>query len=43
VGIFWLNQTAKQAVAGGICGGNVGVSPGRKQVIHGPSNDTRED
>src|SRR5579864_434114 len=39
--VFALQKGAKQAVAGGICAGNVGVSPGRKQVIHGPSKDTR--
>src|SRR5712671_3748591 len=40
--VFWLNQAAKQAIAGVIRAGNIGVSPGRKQEVHGPSNDTRQ-
>src|SRR6185312_9188668 len=39
--VFGLQKAAKQAIARGICAGNVGISPGRKQVIHGPSKDTR--
>jgi hypothetical protein len=32
--IFCLDNTAKQAVSWGICGGYVGVTPGRKQEVH---------
>src|SRR6478735_5674271 len=39
--VFGLLKGAKQAVARSICAGNVGVSPGRKQEVHGPSKDTR--
>ena len=41
--VFSLQKAAEKAVAGGSCAGNVGVSPGRKQVVHGPSKDTRKD
>src|SRR5882724_1761137 len=40
--VFCLQKAAKQAVAGVIRAGNIGVSPGRKQEVHGTSNDTRQ-
>ena len=40
-GFLLYRPFVKQAFAGGICAGYVGVTPGGKQVIHGPSKDTR--
>ena len=33
--VFHLEEDAKQAVARVICAGNIGITPGRKQMVHG--------
>ena len=38
---FCPQEAAKQAFAGGICASNIGVTPGRKEEVHGPSKDIR--